>query len=448
MSAGAAGRAGIGDRAAPGSGQRASNRRACAVLVALALLAHGAGLANGFVYDDHRFVSSNDALRTAGPAALLLDPATQTTDGDRDVYRPLRALGHALDARLWGLDPRDAPFGFHLHSLLAHVAAVLLGWAALRRLLPEPSGAPALLGAGLLAMHPLGVEAAGWISSRGDLYAQALGCGALWLYARAGTAEAAAGDPRHAAATGRASVVRGLCIAGAGLLAALACLGKESAVWVPLVAACHLRLLRRGSGRALAAIAAGCVAALALRQWALSGASPVQTVPHGGSLPAQAEWALFGTGRTLLALLFPAHLSIDYPQDDWAGWKILTQKLGKSIQLVGDDLFVTDAKTLQKGIDQGIANSILIKLNQIGTLTETLAAIALAHANGYSAIASHRSGETEDATIADLAVAVGAGQIKTGSLSRGERTAKYNQLLRIEQGLGKRATFPGLQAFE
>ena len=134
-------------------------------------------------------------------------------------------------------------------------------------------------------------------------------------------------------------------------------------------------------------------------------------------------------------------------EDDWAGWKLLTQKLGKQTQLVGDDLFVTDAKTLQKGIDQGIANSILIKLNQIGTLTETLAAIALAHAHGYSAIASHRSGETEDATIADLAVGTTASQIKTGSLCRSDRIAKYNQLLRIEQELGKAARYAGRGAF-
>jgi enolase len=134
-------------------------------------------------------------------------------------------------------------------------------------------------------------------------------------------------------------------------------------------------------------------------------------------------------------------------EDDWAGWKVLTDKLGKRIQLVGDDLFVTNAQTLKQGIDQGIANSILIKLNQIGTLTETLEAIALAHANGYSAIASHRSGETEDSTIADLAVGTTATQIKTGSLCRSDRIAKYNQLLRIEGELGAAARFAGRQAF-
>jgi enolase len=134
-------------------------------------------------------------------------------------------------------------------------------------------------------------------------------------------------------------------------------------------------------------------------------------------------------------------------EDDWPGWKLLTNKLGDRVQLVGDDLFVTDAKTLQKGIDSGVANSILIKLNQIGTLTETLAAIALAHANGYSAIASHRSGETEDSTIADLAVGTTASQIKTGSLCRSDRIAKYNQLLRIEQELGTAARYAGRGAF-
>ena len=134
-------------------------------------------------------------------------------------------------------------------------------------------------------------------------------------------------------------------------------------------------------------------------------------------------------------------------EDDWAGWKGLTDKLGKRIQLVGDDLFVTNSKTLQEGIDKGIANSILIKLNQIGTLTETLEAIALATANGYTAVSSHRSGETEDATIADLAVGTAATQIKTGSLCRSDRIAKYNQLLRIEAELGSEASYAGRDAF-
>ena len=133
-------------------------------------------------------------------------------------------------------------------------------------------------------------------------------------------------------------------------------------------------------------------------------------------------------------------------EDDWAGWKLLTDELGKRIQLVGDDLFVTNVKRLQQGIDQGVANSILIKVNQIGTVSETLDAIELARSNKYISIISHRSGETEDTFIADLAVATGAGQIKTGSASRTDRIAKYNQLLRIEEELGKAARFPGLKA--
>jgi enolase len=134
-------------------------------------------------------------------------------------------------------------------------------------------------------------------------------------------------------------------------------------------------------------------------------------------------------------------------ENDWDGWKKQTQRLGKQIQLVGDDIFVTNTKILKRGIDQGIANSILIKVNQIGTLTETLAAIAMAKQAGYTAVISHRSGETEDTTIADIAVATGVGQIKTGSLSRSDRVAKYNQLLRIEETLGDKARYPGRQAF-
>ncbi len=134
-------------------------------------------------------------------------------------------------------------------------------------------------------------------------------------------------------------------------------------------------------------------------------------------------------------------------EDDWEGWDALTRQIGKKVQLVGDDLFVTNPQRLQRGIDAGIANSILIKLNQIGTLTETLETIERAKKAGYTTVISHRSGETEDATIADLAVAVNAGQIKTGSACRGERTAKYNQLLRIEETLGRRAVYPGRSAF-
>ncbi len=134
-------------------------------------------------------------------------------------------------------------------------------------------------------------------------------------------------------------------------------------------------------------------------------------------------------------------------QNDWTGWKDQTEKLGNKIQLVGDDLFVTNPKILQEGIDKGIANSILIKVNQIGSLTETLAAIDMAHAAGYTAVVSHRSGETEDTTIADLAVATGTGQIKTGSLSRSDRVAKYNRLMKIEEELGELAVYAGRNAF-
>jgi enolase len=132
-------------------------------------------------------------------------------------------------------------------------------------------------------------------------------------------------------------------------------------------------------------------------------------------------------------------------EDDWAGWKMLTERIGKKCQLVGDDLFVTNVERLQRGIDEGIANSILIKVNQIGTLTETIDSINLAHRSGYTSITSHRSGETEDATIADLAVALATGQIKTGSASRSDRMAKYNQLLRIEEQLGDAAVYAGPQ---
>jgi enolase len=133
-------------------------------------------------------------------------------------------------------------------------------------------------------------------------------------------------------------------------------------------------------------------------------------------------------------------------EDDWAGWSSLTKALGSRVQLVGDDLFVTNVKRLQRGIDEHVANSVLIKVNQIGTLTETLNTIALARNNRYTSVMSHRSGETEDATIADLAVATNCGQIKTGAPARSDRVAKYNQLLRIEQRLGSNAKYLGKQA--
>lgn len=151
-----------------------------------------------------------------------------------------------------------------------------------------------------------------------------------------------------------------------------------------------------------------------------------------------------------------AKLSVDYnilsiedgmDESDWDGWSLLTRKIGNKVQLVGDDLFVTNTDILSRGIEQGVANSILIKFNQIGTLSETLAAIRMARKAGYTAVISHRSGETEDTTIADLAVATGAGQIKTGSLCRSDRVAKYNRLLRIEQELGGRAVYRGIEEF-
>ncbi|HEY8704748.1 MAG TPA: phosphopyruvate hydratase, partial [Gaiellaceae bacterium] len=134
-------------------------------------------------------------------------------------------------------------------------------------------------------------------------------------------------------------------------------------------------------------------------------------------------------------------------EDDWDGWQATTEQLGDRIQLIGDDIFVTNPARLQQGIDRGVANSILVKVNQIGTLTETIEAVRLAQANGYTAVISHRSGETEDSTIADLVVALGTGQIKTGAPARSDRVAKYNQLLRIEEELGSRATYPGWDAF-
>jgi len=152
-----------------------------------------------------------------------------------------------------------------------------------------------------------------------------------------------------------------------------------------------------------------------------------------------------------------AELAAKYPiisiedgmdENDWAGWKYLTDKIGDKVQLVGDDLFVTNVERLSRGIKENIANSILIKVNQIGTLTETIAAVNMAHNAGYTSVMSHRSGETEDNTIADLAVALNTGQIKTGSASRSDRMAKYNQLLRIEEELGSVAYFPQENAFK
>ena len=160
--------------------------------------------------------------------------------------------------------------------------------------------------------------------------------------------------------------------------------------------------------------------------------------------------------KGLVLVDFYAELCAKYPiisiedgldQDDWEGWDYLTEKLGDKVQLVGDDFFVTNTKRLEQGIARGVANSILIKVNQIGTLTETLEAIEMAQKANYTAVVSHRSGETEDTTIADIAVATNAGQIKTGSASRTDRIAKYNQLIRIEDRLGKESKYSGLTGF-
>jgi enolase len=172
------------------------------------------------------------------------------------------------------------------------------------------------------------------------------------------------------------------------------------------------------------------------------------------------KYAYEGEGKTRdveAQVKYLAELCARYPiasiedgmaEDDWAGWKLLTERIGAKVQLVGDDIFVTNEKRLRRGIAEGVANAILVKVNQIGTLTETLATVETAHRAAYRAVMSHRSGETEDATIADLAVATGCGQIKTGSLSRSDRTAKYNQLLRIEEELGKEARYAGRAALK
>jgi enolase len=181
--------------------------------------------------------------------------------------------------------------------------------------------------------------------------------------------------------------------------------------------------------------------------------------PATSELFDDGAYGLEHEGRTLSAPELAAYwgeMADRYPivsiedgmdEEDWDGWKALTERLGDRVQLVGDDLFVTNTERLERGIGLGVGNSILIKVNQIGTLTETLEAIAMARKAGYTAVMSHRSGETEDVTIADLAVATGCGQIKTGAPSRSDRVAKYNQLLRIEEALGDRATYPGRSVF-
>ena len=270
-------------------------------IVIVALAAHGWGLRNGFVYDDRRFIVENDALESARLHDFLLDPSTQTADGDRDVYRPLRALGHAFDRRRWDLEP----FGFHLHSLVAHVLVALLALWALTRLLPETGPGPPLWGALALACHPLGVEVVDWVTSRGDLYAAGFGLAALAL-----AVDGPAGRPpgRHRAE----STVAGLC-------AALAVLGKESALVLPLVAGWHHLTLRRGNRGGILALSLGVGAAVILRHLVLQGTSPIQTAPHGGDALAQAGWALHGAGVTLGHLVWPTGLMVEYPQELWMG---------------------------------------------------------------------------------------------------------------------------------
>jgi enolase len=181
--------------------------------------------------------------------------------------------------------------------------------------------------------------------------------------------------------------------------------------------------------------------------------------PATSELYEDGAYRLEHEGRTLSSeelAAYWAEMADRYPivsiedgmdEQDWDGWKVLTERLGDRIQLVGDDLFVTNTERLRRGIELGVGNSILVKVNQIGTLSETLDAIRLAREAGYSAVMSHRSGETEDVTIADLAVATGCGQIKTGAPSRSDRVAKYNQLLRIEEALAADASYPGRSAF-
>jgi enolase len=177
--------------------------------------------------------------------------------------------------------------------------------------------------------------------------------------------------------------------------------------------------------------------------------------PATSEIHEDGSYVLAHEGRTLTSqdlTAYWADLSSRYPimsiedgldEEDWDGWKLLTERIGDRVQLVGDDLFVTNTERLRRGIDSGVANSILVKVNQIGTLTEALEAVRMAQEAGYTAVMSHRSGETEDTTIADLAVATGCGQIKTGAPSRSDRVAKYNQLLRIEEALGPDATYRG-----
>ena len=179
-------------------------------------------------------------------------------------------------------------------------------------------------------------------------------------------------------------------------------------------------------------------------QRALRGRCPTSSSTRGARLTSEEIAAYWEDACSRYPIV---SIEDGMDEEDWAGWKHLTERIGARVQLVGDDLFVTNPERLRRGIEEGVGNSILVKVNQIGTLTETLEAIRIAREAGYTAVISHRSGETEDTTIADLAVGTGAGQIKTGAPSRSDRVAKYNRLLRIEEELGSAAEFPGLQAF-
>ena len=180
-----------------------------------------------------------------------------------------------------------------------------------------------------------------------------------------------------------------------------------------------------------------------MTDWFKDGAYHYEGEGTVRSVPQQADYL-----ATLVGAYPIVSIEDGMAEDDWDGWKLLTDRIGKTCQIVGDDLFVTNTARLAEGIRKGVGNSILVKVNQIGTLTETIAAVDMAHRAGYTAVMSHRSGETEDSTIADLAVATNCGQIKTGSLSRSDRIAKYNQLIRIEEELGDQAIFAGRAALK
>ncbi len=272
------------------------------VLVAAAAFAHAPSLKGGFIYDDFRFVVRNTALVDASVVDIVTDAATHTADDDRDVYRPVRTLSHAFDRRRWDLEP----FGFRLHNLLVHLLNVALGVLVIRRLLADAGWFSVWAGAGLLAVHPIGVEVVGFISSRGDLYALSASLLALLVVTPVT-------DPRYVRPLGAARLV------GAALLAFVAALSKESALVLPAIAAWHGWVVQRTRpGRAVFALTLGAAGAFVLRQVALAGLSPIQTTPHGGDVISQIGWAFYGLSRVVEHLVLPQHLSVDYPQFAWA----------------------------------------------------------------------------------------------------------------------------------